>query len=190
MRSIEVGAGVVTITDETIQLDLGLFGGIKRFHEQSKYIIPILIIATISTVHEAVFGSSPLREFSQFAIILGILTFTFYTLDRLLPRIWNNIGLATELRRTDVKQVEYTAGGRLLPEDCGLLLMTARQQAFGWSRYPTGSLESSNWRMQNRPSRTPGSPSFRLQKRASGLSYDHQRLGHRVRISVLSGRRD
>ncbi|MFC6965198.1 hypothetical protein ACFQJ8_27725 [Halocatena marina] len=115
MRSIEVGAGVVTITDETIQLDLGLFGGIKRFHEQSKYIIPILIIATISTVHEAVFGSSPLREFSQFAIILGILTFTFYTLDRLLPRIWNNIGLATELRRTDVKQVEYTAGGRLLP---------------------------------------------------------------------------
>lgn len=111
MTSIEVGAGTVTITDETIQIDIGPFGALKRFHEQSKLIIPFLIFGIVLTLHTSVLDSSPLRELGRFAIIFVIAGFT---LGSLLPRIRNNIGTATEIRRTDVERVEYTTGSRLL----------------------------------------------------------------------------
>ncbi len=47
MRPIEVGAGTVTITDETIQIDIGVFGSLQRFHEQSKLFLPFFIFGLL-----------------------------------------------------------------------------------------------------------------------------------------------
>lgn len=113
MRSIEVSAGTVTITDEIIQIDIGPFGALKRLHEQNNFIGPILIIGVVITLHESVFGSFPNRELAQFAIIFAIAGFT---LDKLHRRIKNNVSVATEIRRTDVERVEYTTDRRLSPQ--------------------------------------------------------------------------
>ncbi|MFC6964483.1 hypothetical protein [Halocatena marina] len=105
MRSIEVGAGTVTITAETIQIDLGLFGGLRRLQEQSKLVFPFSIVGLLVTLHTAVFDPTPLRVFARFIIIFIV---AGVALGSLLPRIRNNIGTATEIPRTNVKRVEYT----------------------------------------------------------------------------------
>lgn len=69
MTSIEVGGGQIRITDETIQIDIGPFGVVKRLYEQNKLIVPFLIFAVLVAAESALFGSSPLRELGRFAKI-------------------------------------------------------------------------------------------------------------------------
>lgn len=112
MRFIEVGAGTVTITDETILIDIGAFGSLKRFQEQSKLFLPFFIFGLLLVLYMAVFDSWPVRELARFVIIF---TISGFTLDSLLPRIWDDIRVATEIRRTDVERVEYTSSTGIRP---------------------------------------------------------------------------
>lgn len=106
MRFIEVGAGTVTITDETILIDIGAFGSLKRFQEQSKLFLPFFIFGLLLVLYMAVFDSWPLRELARFVVIF---TISGFTLDSLLPKMWDDIRVATEIRRTNVERVEYTS---------------------------------------------------------------------------------
>lgn len=111
MTSIEVGGGLVTITDETIQIDIGPFGALKRLYEQSRLIVVFLIIGLLFEAGSIVFDPFPLaREFGQFIIIF---TIGGFTLGVILPKLRNNIGTAAEIRRTAIDWVEYTTGSRL-----------------------------------------------------------------------------
>lgn len=113
MSFIKAHAGTVTITDETIQIDISPFGAIKRLYEQSKFIFLFLIGGLLLMVVVFVFDSSPLRRtLSQFVIIFAIAGFT---LGFILPKFMNDVESASEIRRTAIDRVEYTTGSRVRP---------------------------------------------------------------------------
>ncbi len=110
MRSVKVGVGQVTITDETIQIDQGPIRVLKRLYEQSKLLIAFIIIGSLCTIIMAIFESSPLREFAQITIIFVIIGIPLATL---YPKIRNNIENASEICRVDIRHIKYTTGSRL-----------------------------------------------------------------------------
>lgn len=112
MTSIEVGGGTVTITEETIQIDISPFGSLKRFYEQSKLFVGFFIGGMVLAVVVFFFDPSPVRRMlSRYALIVVIASFALVTI---LPKLMNNIQTASELDRTAVERVEYTTGSRVI----------------------------------------------------------------------------
>lgn len=111
MTSVTVGGGTVTITDETIQIDIGPFGALKRLHEQSKRITAFLICGLLLMVVVLVFDSSSFRHtLAEFTIRFTVITLS---LSVVYPRLRNSIKYASEISRTTIHRVEYTTGSRL-----------------------------------------------------------------------------
>lgn len=110
MVSIKVGGGLLMIDEETIQIELGPIRALKRLYEQSKLIIIIVIVGLPYTAGVAVFGSSPLREFGQFAILFIVIGFPVATIHY---RLSNSIRTASEIRRSAIDHIEYTTGSQL-----------------------------------------------------------------------------
>lgn len=112
MTSIEVGGGTVTITDETIQIDIGPFGSLKRFYQQSKLFVGFFIGVVVLAVVVFILDPSPYyRTLSRIFIIFILASFALVTI---LPKLMNNIQTASELDRTAVERVEYTTGSRVI----------------------------------------------------------------------------
>lgn len=111
MTSIEVHAGTVTITEETIQIDIGPFGALKRFYEQSKLIVTFLIGCFLLMVLVFLLDPGPYyRTLSEFTIVFTTISFS---LGVIYPKLRNNIKHASEISRTTIHRVEYTTGSRL-----------------------------------------------------------------------------
>lgn len=111
MSSIDVKSGQVTITDETIQIDIGPFGALKRLFEQSTLIMIVFIIGLPFQIIGFIFDPFPFaHEIGQFVIVFAIITLS---LASILPRLRNTIATETDLPRSVVDRVEYTTGSRL-----------------------------------------------------------------------------
>ncbi|WP_330631240.1 hypothetical protein [Halocatena halophila] len=113
MKSTKVAAGTVTITDETIQIDLSPFTSFKRLFEQSKLIGAFFIGGYLMTVLIFVFDPSPyFQTLSKFVLIFSIVG---PPIAIIVQKLRNDIASASEIQRSTVSHVEYTGGSRLFP---------------------------------------------------------------------------
>ncbi len=110
MRSIEVGGGTVTITDETLQIDISPMGAAKRLYKQSKLIVGLLIGGLLFEIVLAILYSGFFMDILKFIFIFAI---SGFVLASILPRLMSNIAAASEIPRETVNRVEYTTGSRL-----------------------------------------------------------------------------
>lgn len=111
MTSIKVKDGKLTITDETIQIDLSPIKALKRIYEQSKLIVvfsttSVLYIIIVFLIDLGPFYHTFIQVFFAFVIISILLKI-------LSQELINSIKTASEIRRTAIDRVEYTTGSRV-----------------------------------------------------------------------------
>lgn len=111
MTSIKVKDGKLTITDETIQIDLSPIKALKRIYEQSKLIVvfsttSVLYITIVFLIDLGPFYHTFIQVFFAFVIISILLKI-------LSQELINSIKTASEIRRTAIGRVEYTTGSRV-----------------------------------------------------------------------------
>ncbi|MFC6964074.1 hypothetical protein [Halocatena marina] len=105
MTTIKIRKGTLSITDDTVQLDTGLFSSMKRLYEQSRPIYAFLSFSLLLVPVMGVFDPLPLaREMVLFLLVFVILMLADSALG---PKVRNNIASATEIRRTAIDHVEY-----------------------------------------------------------------------------------
>jgi hypothetical protein len=114
MTSVAVAGGQVTITDETVEIDIGPFGALKRVYEQSRLVVALFIICLLIAVGMFLSDSSPFRELGLFAIVFTVVGLALSSiLGKIAPKISNNIKFASSINRTTIDHIEYTVGSRL-----------------------------------------------------------------------------
>lgn len=114
MSSIPLRQGYLTIENGTVQINVTVFGGVKRLYEQSKRLIAFLLLCLVVLVAGAIVDATPLvREMVVFLISFIIL---LVILHYIAKECLDSIATATTISCTNIDCVEYTIDSWLRPK--------------------------------------------------------------------------
>lgn len=114
MSSIPIRQGYLTIENGIVQIDVTLFGGIKRLYEQSKLTIAFLLFCLLALIAGAIVNATSLvREMLVFFIAFVVLLASF---DFMAREFLDSIATASTIPCADIDHIEYTTESWFRPK--------------------------------------------------------------------------